>query len=93
VSSQNASLASTSVLQFITQGCHTQTSGQKGRRPDLKMCNFCPIYEKLDFASDLRESRISTSNKFLSAVPQLLSADDEVGEAGDVTFHCEHAKD
>jgi len=54
------------------------------------MCNFCPIYDKLDFASDFRESRISICKKFLSAVPQLLSADDEVREAGDVTFHCEH---
>jgi hypothetical protein len=63
------------------------------RNPNSKRCNFCPIYKKLDFASDIRESRISISKKFLSAVPQLLSADDEVREAGDVTFHCEHAED
>lgn len=63
----------------------------EGRKPNFKMCNFCPIYEELVFASDLRESRISISKKFLSAVP--LSADDKLREAGDVTFHCEHAKD
>jgi len=56
------------------------------------MCNFCPIYEKLDFASDFMESRISISKKFLSAVPQLLPADDKLLQAGAVTFHCEHAK-
>jgi hypothetical protein len=63
----------------------------EGRKPNFKMCNFCPFYEELDFASDLRESRISISKKFLSAVP--LSVDDEVREAGDVTFHCEHSND
>jgi hypothetical protein len=57
------------------------------------MYNFFPLYEKLDFASDFMESRISISKKFLSFVPQLLSADDEVRDAGDVTFHCEHGKD
>jgi hypothetical protein len=79
VSSQNAPLASASALHFNTQAVALQI-------PNFKMCNFCPIYEKLGFVSDVREGRISISKKFLSAVPHLMPADDEVQEAGDVTF-------
>jgi len=42
-------------------GCHNQTSGQKGRKPNLNMWNFCPTYEKLDFASDFHFQEVPFS--------------------------------
>jgi hypothetical protein len=67
LSSQNASLASASVLQFNTQAVTLKLLAR--RKPNFKMCNFFPIYEQLDFSSDFMESRISISKKFFFSCP------------------------
>ena len=71
-SSENAPLTSASVLQFNTQAVTLKRLARMDLNLILKCAIFVPIYEKLDFASDFRESRISISKKFLLAVPQLL---------------------